>query len=979
MMGVTVPALAIGSSPYDPIPFDARTGAIELAFSDGGEIWLEADFIPSSRVSHLALQTEGDLDTRIAVFANLSEALEGIPIGEDDDNGLGSNESLQVPLGFPSPYLIRATASRSGSSRLRAELIFVPSDRCDWPPGCSLAIVARGAPQAAEMLQLLREVRSKVLLQSQRGQDLIELYWKLSKDLSPDLLADDQLRQRAYQTVQELLPLAREAIEAVRGTGGRTNFSRTHFEKLRELMEIAAPRLSMDLETKLRSHWQEFALEGHVGQPLAKVLADLGLLVNDKPHRIIAKLRFDPVPELVLGKGRFQTGNADLDAHFAAAGVQSIRRVHADSPTHRSAGLTKTIVIEVDSLYAAQDLVAQLKSHTSIQWAQVSGKLRALVDPLDADPFREDLWGLDAIRAPTAWTATAGTCSTLVAVVDTGLRDSLADFEGRALQQFGYDFVDDDPVPEDEHGHGTHVAGTIAAAVNNSISIAGVAPGICLVGVKVLGDDGAGTAEGVAAGIVHSVDVGAQVINLSLGCDCETQEVIEEALAYAAMRDVVVVAAAGNDSVDELHYPAASTRTIAVGALDSTLELASFSNYGAGLDVVAPGVDVVSLFRDGESCTGSGTSMAAPHVAGVASLVRSLIPSLDREETTMILRQTARDLGPPGYDTIFGAGLVDAFNAVEAARTKQVPPDCTSTTTAICLNDGRFRVEAFWHRADGASGLGKAIRLTADTGYFWFFDNSNVEVVVKVLDACTGANNRFWVFAAGLTNVGVRLRISDTVTGRVKEYVNPLNKPFQPVQDTNAFATCNGVRESPASEGTWNSVLSTAPRSPLGRGRTGRSVRLAFGEVGNTSDSDLAPGVEEVNLAREGEELHSIAASHTCTEAATGMCLSDDRFRVEAFWRRPEGEQRQGKMVRITPNTGYFWFFNKSNVEVVVKILNACGTGSNHFWVFAAGLTNVEVHLRITDTVTGRIRDYFSPLNVPYQPILDTRAFATCP
>ncbi|HEX2225023.1 MAG TPA: choice-of-anchor Q domain-containing protein, partial [Thermoanaerobaculia bacterium] len=115
---------------------------------------------------------------------------------------------------------------------------------------------------------------------------------------------------------------------------------------------------------------------------------------------------------------------------------------------------------------------------------------------------------------------------------------------------------------------------------------------------------------------------------------------------------------------------------------------------------------------------------------------------------------------------------------------------CVNGGASLCLNDGRFRVTAAWRTNQGQSGQGQAVRLTDDSGYFWFFDPANVEVTLKVLDACTLTPRRFWFFASGLTNVEVTLTVTDTVTGQVKTYVNPLNRNFRPIFDTNAFATC---------------------------------------------------------------------------------------------------------------------------------------------------------------------------------------------
>jgi len=122
-----------------------------------------------------------------------------------------------------------------------------------------------------------------------------------------------------------------------------------------------------------------------------------------------------------------------------------------------------------------------------------------------------------------------------------------------------------------------------------------------------------------------------------------------------------------------------------------------------------------------------------------------------------------------------------------------------------------------------------------------------------------------------------------------------------------------------------------------------------------------------------------VDSSGSCTPNATTLCLQNDRFKVEADWRRPGGQTGVGTGVELTPDTGYFWFFNSANVEMVVKVLNNCNGATNHFWVFAGGLTNVEAVLTVTDTLTGQSRRYTNPLGTPFKPIQDTGAFATCP
>jgi thermitase len=955
-LAVPLPALAIGATPEDPIPFDVATGALPLSIGSGATVWVRADFVPTSSISHLSLFTEGALDTEIAVYADLGDMQRDLSLAEDDDGGTGGNASVQVPLGFPSPFLVRLAASQAGSFVLRSQLRFVPGDVCDWPAGCPLTVASQEEPTAGETLRLLRDVRDEVLSATPHGRGLSDLYWRLGRDLLPDLLSDGSLRRSAFHEISQLLPLAEEALDVSRGAGTGRAFTRGDLDRLRRLLGMISSRVSSGLTAELSARWDEFALDRHVGSPLAAVLAETGLLpASGRAHTILVKLRSEPDPE-ALSTGRLGIAGGALEARLAAAGAAAVRRVHAPSDARRLAGLTRTVAIEVRSLSAARDLVAELRDDPSVEWVEESAILRVLA-PAGADPFRADLWGLDAVRAPQAWAITPGTCSTRVAVIDTGLRRGLADLEGRVLHHLGYDFADDDPDPHDGHGHGSHVAGTIAAALGNAVSVAGVAPGVCLFGVKVMSDDGSGTAEGVAAGIVHAADSGAEVINLSLGCDCDVQQVIEDALEYAASRDVVIVAAAGNDGTEELHYPASSPWTLAVSAVDSDLDLAGFSSYGAGIDLAAPGVDVTSLFTDGESCSGSGTSMATPHVAGVAALVRSIDPGLGREEVRSLLRAEATDLGPPGYDVRFGAGLVDALGAASTAAANHVGA-CTPGPSALCLAGDRFRVETLWRRSDGTSGAGRAVRLTPNTGYFWFFNETNVEMVSKVLDACSGPQPRFWVFAGGLTNVEVRLRVTDTRSGAVREYLNPQGSAFQPIQDTNAFATCQAGTASTA-----------APAAGL-------DAEAALGDLMAAAEAHAAGEA----AGGAGGVLATAAAAEggTCAESETALCLSGGRFRVETSWRRSDGASGLGRAVRLTPNTGYFWFFNASNVEMVAKVLDACG-GPRRYWVFAGGLTNVSVRMRVTDTVTGAFREYVNPQGTAFKPIQDTDAFATCP
>ena len=267
-------------------------------------------------------------------------------------------------------------------------------------------------------------------------------------------------------------------------------------------------------------------------------------------------------------------------------------------------------------------------------------------------------WGVSAMGADRLAPYVAKTAGgrITVAVVDTGV--SSHSFLGDRLLSGGYDFVDNDNAPTDLNLHGTHVAGTIVDCT----------PGleVSILPVRVLDQRGSGYDSTVGAGIRYAADHGAEVINLSLGGGHSSY--IDEAVAYAMDRGVCVVVAAGNNfgSIGDF-CPAHITGAITVGAVDAHLQLAPFSNTGASLDLVCPGVDVVSCVPGGGYRSLDGTSMAAPHASAAAAMLRLLYPSSTPEDVERLLRSHTRDLGDPGWDQLYGAGLPDLTQFLPAS------------------------------------------------------------------------------------------------------------------------------------------------------------------------------------------------------------------------------------------------------------------------------------------------------------------------
>jgi len=310
--------------------------------------------------------------------------------------------------------------------------------------------------------------------------------------------------------------------------------------------------------------------------------------------------------------------------------------------------------------------------------------------------------GPNGVGAPAAWgnlvaAGAPGGRGVTVAVLDTGVaypdgpaRPGSPDLSAARIEP-GYDFVDDDDEPYDENGHGTHVTSTIAEQTGNRTGLTGLAYGVTLMPVRVLDRAGRGSARTIAAGVRYAADHGADIVNLSLNFDGRDLdptglEGLRTGLAYARERGTLIVVGTGNDGASGLAYPASDPNVLAVGATTETGCLAAYSNHGVGVDLVAPGGGADANVADDEDCrpgvvgppvyqttfgTGgrfdligyAGTSMAAPHVSAAAALVIAsgeLGHDPAPEAVERRLELTARDLGAPGYDTVYGWGLLDA-------------------------------------------------------------------------------------------------------------------------------------------------------------------------------------------------------------------------------------------------------------------------------------------------------------------------------
>ena len=357
-----------------------------------------------------------------------------------------------------------------------------------------------------------------------------------------------------------------------------------------------------------------------------------------------------------------------------------------------------------------REMATALSALPQVLYAEPNYLAWAITEPPD-DPLYTHQWNLDKVQAPDAWELTRGDPSMPIAIIDTGIDLSHPDLvdklwvnageipgngqddEGNGYidDVHGYDFVNEDGAPEDDYsvGHGTHVSGIVGADTDNGLGVAGMAPANPLMALKVLDSGGEGTYFDVARAIDYACAQGIRVLNLSLG-GIDASSVLSDAVQAATAAGAILVAAAGNcgsgcyiDSqyyVNPPYYPAAYDEVLAVGATDSNDDIASFSEHHPYVDVAAPGVAIYSTYRRGSYGLLSGTSVATPHVSGLAALLWAADPNLTREDLVERIVESAEDLGAPGKDDYYGWGRINARSALCAMGE---PPSVTPSVLAF--------------------------------------------------------------------------------------------------------------------------------------------------------------------------------------------------------------------------------------------------------------------------------------------------------
>jgi|AntDeeMinimDraft_4_1070355.scaffolds.fasta_scaffold00071_16 serine protease len=365
---------------------------------------------------------------------------------------------------------------------------------------------------------------------------------------------------------------------------------------------------------------------------------------------------------------------------------------------------------------AADTLLETFQDNDRFRYAEYDQQLHAFETP--NDELYDQQYSPQQVRAPEAYDTTKGSEDVVISIVDQGVKYDHPDLADQFGANKGKDFVDDDddPYPEsmsDEY-HGTHVAGSASATTDNAEGIAGISNSR-LLSARALGSGGGGSLADIAEAVRWSADQGADIINMSLGGGGYT-DTMKNAVSYAVSNGALPICAAGNNGSSSVSYPAGYSECVAVSAVDSNEDLASFSQYGDKCDVASPGVDVLSTWTEstsyGQYNKISGTSMACPNASGVAALGKAADPDLGPNELRSRLKQTAVDIGLSEEKQ--GSGRVDAKNIVEAVDGGNQAPTVSINASSTTVTAGK----AVEFDGSGSSDPDGSI-----TSYDWDFDN----------------------------------------------------------------------------------------------------------------------------------------------------------------------------------------------------------------------------------------------------------------
>jgi thermitase len=585
------------------------------------------------------------------------------------------------------------------------------------------------------------------------------------------------------------------------------------------------------------------------------------------------------------------------------------------------------------------------------------------------DPGFGNQWGMVKIEAAQAWEITTGSSNINIAILDTGVDLDHPDLADKLISNINFS---NSGTMDDVYGHGTHVAGIAAAITDNGVGVVGLGYTSTIMNVKVLSDMGAGLYSWIASGIIWAADNGAEIINMSLGGP-SSSSALEDAIDYAWNKGVVVVAAAGNNGDTTPMYPAYYTNCIAVAATNSNDGRASWSNYGDWVDVAAPGVSIYSTLKNNSYGYMSGTSMASPHVAGLAALVFTAVSDVNgngklNDEVRSRIEATCDDIGISGI----GYGRI---NAAEAVGGGPVPPgaisgqvtdvedssamsgaqvsdgirtvltDATGGYTIDNVSPGTYQVFA---SKEGYETSSLTLNVLSGTTAVADFSLTKTIVAGSITGSVTNAEDESPIVDATVTD-GARTATTDASGTYTIANVPPGN--YEITASKEGYQTSSSLVDvlpgtTAVAEFSLNeiiipgsitgSVTDGEDGSPIVGAAVTDGTRTAITDAsGKYSLTDVPPGSYEVTASKEGYE--SITSSVTVTSGAT----SEMNFSLN----------------QKVPVTGGMWVDsigfvrNGQNLFVEVMVVTVSG-----------GLSGADASVRLTCS-TGEVWDFSGTTN----------------
>ncbi len=470
----------------------------------------------------------------------------------------------------------------------------------------------------------------------------------------------------------------------------------------------------------------------------------------------------------------------------------SERTVHALLTVHGASQQSLIKQIEVRVVHVPPprlDAVLKgLRHDPRIEFAEPDHLLSPALSPNDAYYSLE--WHLPKIEAPAAWDTTFGSNSVIIAILDSGVDSTHPDLAGQLVP--GWNFYDNNSDTSDVTGHGTGVAGNAAGKGNNTVGIASIAWGCKIMPIRVADPNGYASTSMIAEGVTYAADHGARVANASF--HIAGSATLSNAAQYFQSKGGVITVSAGNDgafdpSPDDPYL-------ITVSATDSNDAVASFSNTGNNVDLSAPGVNIVTTIRGGGYGYATGTSASAPLVAGVAGLILSVNPGLTATQVQDILKQSADDLGAPGWDPSYGWGRVNVRKAVLAALATQGvgtngPPDVTAPTATITAPASGSIVSGV---------LNINVTATDDVGVTrveWYLNGAcagtNSGAPAMFSWDTTGSTNGSYVLGARAYDAAGNMGSAASVTVTVQNVVPDVTAPAVALTAPAAASTVSGI------------------------------------------------------------------------------------------------------------------------------------------------------------------------------------------